>query len=949
MNRKLRFVSLLAVLLGIPASVLINILTGENNVKDLIAGIGTKGLVAVFIVISVLQLLAKYLELHYEQSPNQATGTKISVDEFEENVHKFFNTLKERYQKRYDQKLDGRFEITLEVSENFDDTEKVEIKERFGKNPSSGQAIVLISRAFKEKGRLLIVGSPGAGKTVLLLKLACNLFKTIDEKNEKGQENKGERGTRFRIKEPFPVMFNLATWSEDYEKFEDWLIAMLVSGNGLSEDFAAGLLEQGRIVLLLDGLDELARNEDEITAGRKRAACLESLNNDRSLKRGQKVVICCRDDEFVQMQRATGKDAPVSAKISIGDLTREQIEDAILEALDREVDGKKIDQAAANNLMGFLDNEVFLKVLRTPFYFTTALEVFDQHFLEERDIPKEQDDLEKYLIEKWVEAKLKSTKPKMFEPAKTRGWLKGLALLLKKREQVTFELTDLQTAELSNRWVHSLLFGLISGLVVGSVVGLVFGLIDGLFGGGVVLGLVKGLGAGLIAGLSLGVYAGLFGAIVFGLENRTESKSVGQSISSKLLNWSYWKKSLAFGASVGLVNGLLGALFISLVGFFSFDSFLLPSDVNSFPLRLFILLLTILLFALFFGLYCAFTSSLMVGLFCGLVGRLEDRLKEDNVQPHTSNLLNWRYWIKVLIISSVLGLFIGSIHHNFIIGWLGTFFSGLLGGLFLGLIFDLDPEFQTRNAGQLDFTRVLNWRYWVKVLIASLTLGLVCCGFIVRDGVPIGFSMGVFIGLFAGAFFGLAGGLEGEIKAEDIVHLDFTKLLDWRGWLKVLAISLVLGFIFSFTFTWIGGLFIALLYGLFGVFENLKSITKFARLEYPYQRIKGGMKINLALMVLILLLTIGVMLFLHSSKTDALSMKLLWVSTLLSFFLFLPLIRQALFRHSILRLALYLEHKMPLKYVTFLTYGAKTGVLEEEGGQWRFRHQNLQDYFANQL
>ena len=54
-----------------------------------------------------------------------------------------------------------------------------------------------------------------------------------------------------------------------------------------------------------------------------------------------------------------------------------------------------------------------------------------------------------------------------------------------------------------------------------------------------------------------------------------------------------------------------------------------------------------------------------------------------------------------------------------------------------------------------------------------------------------------------------------------------------------------------------------------------------------------------------------------------------------------------LFRHFILRLCFYIEDKMPLKYATFLDYAAEARILEKDGGHWRFRHQNLQDYFAN--
>lgn len=62
---------------------------------------------------------------------------------------------------------------------------------------------------------------------------------------------------------------------------------------------------------------------------------------------------------------------------------------------------------------------------------------------------------------------------------------------------------------------------------------------------------------------------------------------------------------------------------------------------------------------------------------------------------------------------------------------------------------------------------------------------------------------------------------------------------------------------------------------------------------------------------------------------------------------FFQLTEAALFKHLALRLCLYLEGDVPLKYATFLDYAAEVRILEKDGGHWRFRHQNLQEYFAN--
>jgi energy-coupling factor transporter ATP-binding protein EcfA2 len=374
-------------------------------------------------------------------------GPETPAENIQPDIKRLFTSLKERYQNRYEQKLDGRFEITLEVSESFDSQNPQKFTERYTKDARVSEAFPTINSAFEKTGRLLIVGSPGIGKTVLLLKLALNLLNRTDLVKQ----------------EAFPVIFNLASWSKEYKRFEDWLVTMLVSGYGLSKNFATTLLHQGRIIFLLDGLDELARESGEEAANRERAKCMDSLND--YLQRGRKVVICSRREEFIQMRKRTGQDAPVSAKIEVLDLTEDDIRLALLFAQEDQES-----RASANNLLKIIEtDEVFLEVLRTPFYFTIALEVFDKELWTEKGFPSSKDeneeyplhfygyegsfnstrieDIKKYLLQRFIENKLKhSPNPHNFQTEKTKVWLKWLAERL--TSSTTFELAALRLTDL---------------------------------------------------------------------------------------------------------------------------------------------------------------------------------------------------------------------------------------------------------------------------------------------------------------------------------------------------------------------------------------------------------------------------------------------------------------------------------------------------------------------
>jgi energy-coupling factor transporter ATP-binding protein EcfA2 len=422
-------------------------------------GISTKTLVY---CLAFLLFVSLAYEIYDKFSNAEPTSNNLT-DNIEPDIKLLFDSLTERYKNRYESKLDGRFEITLEVN-------KEPFTVNYQTNKNVDEAFKAINESFNQKGRLLIVGSPGSGKTVLLLKLAIELL-----------------GDNCKADQKFPVIFNLASWSPVYAKFEDWLIDVLNAGNGLSKDFARTLLEQNRIIFLLDGLDELARNEVVEIAIEKRAKCLDSLNE--YLYMGRKAVICCRREEFAAMQTTTNQDAPVSAKVEVLDMTKSEVKDALNYIVnykikdesvlnDKEKDEqKKIEnsKASATNLLKIIEtNNVFLDVLATPFYFTTALEVFDSEILKEKDFPADEESIKKYLLDKFIESKLKhANKLNEFEKDKViRHWLSWLAKLMEKKQLVNFELAELQPNLLLSKQKYGFIHVYVSSIIVSLALGI---------------------------------------------------------------------------------------------------------------------------------------------------------------------------------------------------------------------------------------------------------------------------------------------------------------------------------------------------------------------------------------------------------------------------------------------------------------------------------------------
>lgn len=535
-SSKLLITSLAIVFFSILLGLVANLLTSDPDFGKWLKDwhIGMRELIIGVVILGMGSLIFTYFQFRYSQQTEQTSEKENSPKDIESDVKRYYDSLRERYKKRYESKLDGRFEITLEVSENWDSENTKNFKGEYEGKGQISEAFEYINSSFEKHGRLLIVGSPGVGKTVLLLKLALELLENADIEN----------------KEAFPVIFNLASWSDEYENFDDWLISVLNSGEGLSEDFARKLLQEERIIILLDGLDELARSAPEKIATKVRAYCLHTLND--YLDREKKSVICCRVNEFEMLRSETSQDAPVSAKIMVNDLTEAEVLNNLMK-----VKENKSDKVAAENLLNILEkdeNNHFLKVLTTPFYFTTALEVFDKQIFEKVNLSNDADELKNYLRRNFIEKKLNIT-PNLneFNVEKTKKWLKFLAGLIDREKLVIFELNDLHSFDLTGRIKFSIIFGVCIGAVFGLFTGLIVGLLyDSVFG------LVSGLSCSLLLGFAFG--------LVF--RRKVQTEDIISLDFSNLLDLRFWLFILFVGLYMALIfigiDGLFTGLSVSL-------------------------------------------------------------------------------------------------------------------------------------------------------------------------------------------------------------------------------------------------------------------------------------------------------------------------------------------------------------------------------------------------
>jgi NACHT domain len=125
---------------------------------------------------------------------------------------------------------------------------------------------------------LLIVGEPGSGKTIALLKLA---------------EDALDR-TEPDLRQQIPVVFNLSSWARKPQSIEQWLIQELLEKYQVSKALGKTWVESEALMLLLDGLDEVKAEQ--------RNACVQALNQFMQTHGTTEIVICCRIGDYQMLQ-----------------------------------------------------------------------------------------------------------------------------------------------------------------------------------------------------------------------------------------------------------------------------------------------------------------------------------------------------------------------------------------------------------------------------------------------------------------------------------------------------------------------------------------------------------------------------------------------------------------------------------------------------------------------
>ena len=219
-----------------------------------------------------------------------------------------------------------------------------------------------VGRYFTEhtQQRLVILGSPGSGKTVLALEL---LIQLLDQRNS-------EEDPRRRAMLAVPVRFSLAAWNTARPLVE-WLASDVAARFGMSTALARTLVDNDRILPVLDGLDEM---DVPSALPERAAAALAQLNTYLRGRAGAPLVITCRSDDYQRLREVAGVVVRPAIEITVQPLTPCQIRDY----LDREYDSS-VDWDRRGQWVNVLDqlgdprDQRLLSALQTPWRLALAV------------------------------------------------------------------------------------------------------------------------------------------------------------------------------------------------------------------------------------------------------------------------------------------------------------------------------------------------------------------------------------------------------------------------------------------------------------------------------------------------------------------------------------------------------------------------------------------------
>ena len=193
-----------------------------------------------------------------------------------------------------------------------------------------------IVTVFKKYDReLLILGEPGAGKTILVLLLLSYLLDLAELD-----------GTQ-----PIPIYLLLSSLGESTSSLSEWVVDEL-RGN-VSPDLVRDWIKRDQLVLILDGLDEVKPEH--------RKGCIEKIN-DFLCEHGASMIVSVRPRDYLE----TGKKLNLTGAVLLQQVNDEQLA-SYLKGSDAGLTALRQDLMSKPHLREMAKNPLSLSIMRSVY------------------------------------------------------------------------------------------------------------------------------------------------------------------------------------------------------------------------------------------------------------------------------------------------------------------------------------------------------------------------------------------------------------------------------------------------------------------------------------------------------------------------------------------------------------------------------------------------------
>lgn len=321
--------------------------------------------------------------------------------------------------------------------------------------------------------QLVVLGDPGAGKSVLAMLLTLGLLADLADG------------------EPVPVLLSLASWHPHREHLRHWLVSRLTEAYpGLANkaaygaDAATQLVLEGKIIPVLDGLDEIPPA--------LHGAAIDAL--DRTVADGSPLVVTCRGMEY---ERAVTQSGHVLTQAAVVEIEPVEPKAAVefLTARTRvgETRWRPVEERLGDNPDGAL-----AQALRTPLMVDLARTAYAHPSTEPGELCgfDEPATIEEHLLDAYLPAtyanrpsppapNARPATPRAYEPERARRWLGFLARRLRDRDLAWWRLDEVVPAHVAGLYLGvppAVLFLAAGWIAAGPLIGLIYGLSFGVAG-----------------------------------------------------------------------------------------------------------------------------------------------------------------------------------------------------------------------------------------------------------------------------------------------------------------------------------------------------------------------------------------------------------------------------------------------------------------------------------